>query len=166
VVFQPTGGGAALSPLPPPAAAGFFTGADNYITAQHASDYSPVTVSNPAHAGEAIIAYSDGFFLAIWPEAPMGIPAPLDVPITGNLVGYQLYLQAYPTPTPILFGIGGYLRPNTPPLVTTFIGLAPGQVGVQQVNFVIPANQQPGDWSLFFADGYYSVTANVLLPVR
>jgi uncharacterized protein (TIGR03437 family) len=170
VVFRsPTGTttGAAVSPLPLSSYGGFFVDANKYVIAQHASDYSPVTTGNPAHAGEAIIAYADDLLLSLWPEAPMGIPAPLDVPIRGNIAGsYQLYLQTYPTPTPILFGIGGYLIPNTPPLLVTFLGLAPGQIGVQQVNFIVPANQQPGDWSLFFADGLTNATANVLLPVR
>ena len=157
---------AAVSPLPLSSYGGFFVDANKYVTAQHASDYSPVTTSNPAHAGEAIIAYADDLLLSLWPDPPMGIPVPLDVTVKGNYAGYQLYLQAYPTPTPILFGIGGYLIPNTPPLLVTFLGLAPGQIGVQQVNFVVPLNQQPGDWALFFADGQKNATANVLLPVR
>jgi uncharacterized protein (TIGR03437 family) len=54
---------------------------------------------------------------------------------------------------------------STPQLKTSFIGLAPGQVGLEQVNFVVPANQQPGDWPLFIASasGY---SPYVLLPVR
>jgi hypothetical protein len=29
------------------------------------------------------------------------------------------------------------------------MGLAPGMIGVEQINFVVPANQAPGDWALF-----------------
>jgi len=32
-------------------------------------------------------------------------------------------------------------------------GLAVGRVGVQQVDFVVPANQTAGDWPLFFHIG-------------
>jgi hypothetical protein len=34
-----------------------------------------------------------------------------------------------------------------------FQGLAPGKVGVQQVDFVVPEDQPPGEWSLFFNRG-------------
>ena len=47
----------------------------------------------------------------------------------------------------------GNTFPSTLPLQTTFEGLAPGMVGVEQINFVIPANQQPGTFSLFYNDG-------------
>jgi hypothetical protein len=68
--------------------------------------------------------------------------------------GTYLYLQAYPTPNcnPVS-GEGCQSFTSTPPVHTTFEGLAPGQVGVEQINFVVPANQQPGNWALFFNIG-------------
>jgi uncharacterized protein (TIGR03437 family) len=59
----------------------------------------------------------------------------------------------------------------------TFRGLAPNQIGVQQIDFIVPANQQPGDWALFFNVGSCpdrggpcanqgSSSAYVKLPVR
>jgi uncharacterized protein (TIGR03437 family) len=148
------------TPLPmPPAFGGFFTDGNGYVTAQHASDYSPVTTQNPAHPGETIIAYADDFF-PVWPAPPIGFATPLqplfqfsDEDGVGNLIGISspggLYLQAYTTPNPFS-PKGSY--PNTPPLTMLFQGLAPGLVGVEQINFVVPANQQPGNWSLFFND--------------
>jgi uncharacterized protein (TIGR03437 family) len=35
----------------------------------------------------------------------------------------------------------------------TFEGLAPGMTGVEQINFVVPASQQAGNWALFFNVG-------------
>ena len=57
---------------------GFFSGGNGYAAAVHASDSSPVTPQNPAHPGESIIAYADGFFMT-WPRPPIGIPAPPQV---------------------------------------------------------------------------------------
>ena len=159
---------AIINPLPKVSAGGFFADANKYGLAQRGSDYTPVTLANPAHPGDAIIAYADDLFF-VWPEPPMGIPAPLQPLITADPVeGFSLYLQAYPPltpPDPISHQGGGYF-PNTPPLITTFLGLAPGQLGIQQVNFTVPANQQPGDWALFFANGHGSASPYVLLPVR
>src|SRR5579872_3412572 len=50
-----------------------------------------------------------------------------------------------------LGGIGSCA--SSPALNVTFEGLAPGFVGVEQIQFVVPANQQPGDWALFFNIG-------------
>jgi len=69
-VTQSTEGGRAASLTADyPAFGGFFTGADGYAVAQHASDHSPVTKTNPAHAGEVIGAYTAGL-LETWPPAP------------------------------------------------------------------------------------------------
>lgn len=157
-------------PLPPaPTWGSFFRNAKGYVVAQHASDYSLVTSDNPAHAGEAIIAYANDFFY-VWPPPGVGLPAPLQ-PLVGMNPGTfraGLYLQSYPPltpPTPILGTCGGYF-PNTPAVPTTFFGLAPGQLGVEQINFNVPADQQPGDWDLFFALNGSASKQGVLLPVR
>jgi uncharacterized protein (TIGR03437 family) len=42
---------------------------------------------------------------------------------------------------------------NTPALKVTFEGLAVGKVGVEEIDFVVPANQQSGNWPLFFNAG-------------
>jgi uncharacterized protein (TIGR03437 family) len=60
----PSDAGASLSPLPdPPPFGGFFSDGHGYAAAQHASDYSPVTPDNPAHAGEAIVAYANDLYV-------------------------------------------------------------------------------------------------------
>jgi hypothetical protein len=42
---------------------------------------------------------------------------------------------------------------HTPALKVLFKGLAPGKVGIEQIDFVVPENQAPGDWALFFNRG-------------
>jgi uncharacterized protein (TIGR03437 family) len=145
---------AELKPLPElPAWGGFFSEANGYAIAQHASDYSPVTPENPAHPGETIIAYANDF-ITVWPPPPIGIPVPpqplfqpIPWPWHFRFPGY-LYLQKYPT-----LDYKGQSWTSTPALETPFLGLAPGMIGVEQINFVVPANQQPGDWALFFNAG-------------
>jgi uncharacterized protein (TIGR03437 family) len=160
-LMQPQGGGRAIqAPLgDPPLFGGFFSDGQGYAIAQHASDYRTVTVQNPAHAGETILAYANDLY-PVWPSPPVGFPVPQQLlfqftshgpfPTYTDSPG-NLYLQAYPgqAVTPAQ----GIVPPNTPPLTILFQGLAPGLVGVEQINFVVPANQQPGDWPLFFDTG-------------
>jgi len=161
-------GSVPISQFPGPSIwGGFFADANGYAVAQHASDYSSVTPQNPARAGEAIIVYADDFF-RVWPPPPVGFPVPqqplfsilpassvLYYSGTFSAVSGYLYLQDYPQPTciPPPAGACGQSFANTPALQVAFEGLAPGQIGVEQINFVVPANQAPGDWALFFNDG-------------
>lgn len=133
---------------------GFFSDANGYAIAQHASDYSLVTTQNPAHAGETLIVYADDFF-EVWPPPPIGLPAPSQPLLSYNhglnrpdllFFGQDLYLQSYPSINPI----GGASIPKPPALQILFEGLAPGMVGVEQINFVVPGSQAAGDWPLFF----------------
>ena len=150
---------AAQSPVPAmPDWGGFFSDARGYAIAIHASDSSPVTPQNPARPGEPIVAYADGLFL-VWPPPPIAVPVPLGgiYPIGYTSVAHgpgNLYLQTYPTAITACVQ-----RPcpgsvtNTPALTVQYLGLAPGLVGVEQVDFVVPSNQKPGTWALFFNIG-------------
>ena len=151
----------------PPTWGGFFGDTNRYAVAQHGSDFSQVTPQNPAHPGETVVAYGDDFF-PVWPPPPLGFPTPSQplfqltlvptypLPFAPLFIGggsdAYLYLQDYPVPCnfpsqqPCSFT-------NTPALSVTFEGLAPGQIGVEQINFVIPASQGAGDWALFFNHG-------------
>ena len=148
--------GATIQPLPARQMGGFFSDAKGYAIAQHASDYSLVTPQNPAHPGESIIAYGDDIF-PVWPPPTIAFPTPalplFQAAATGLFFPGYLYLQSSipPSTTPPPFGTPQ--QPSTLALVTTFMGMAPGIVGVQQVNFVVPANQQAGTFSLFFDTG-------------
>ncbi len=137
---------------------GFFADANGYAAAVHASDSSPVTMQNPAHAGESIIAYADGFFLT-WPRPPIGIAAPAEVNFMPDYSlaasPGSLYLQTYPTyfsncaPAPGPCTMSGSFA-DTPALSINSMSLAAGMIGVEAINFVVPANQAPGNWALFF----------------
>jgi uncharacterized protein (TIGR03437 family) len=138
---------------------GFFADSNGYVIAQHASDNSLVTLQNPARAGETIIAYGDDFF-TVWPPPPMAVPAPQQPLSTLNtnvpkFIGWtELYLQDYPTTTQCAgMGFPCGSQATSAPLSIQFAGLAPGMIGVEQINFVVPAGQAPGDWALFFNAG-------------
>ena len=139
----------------------FFSDANGFAAALHATDSSPVTPDNPAHPNEPIIAYANDFFQT-WPPPPIGIPTPAGIqfrpgPSNGSYADY-LYLQAYfrgitICPPPYTPGTCPPLQGSGKPIQLTFLGLAPGKVGVEEVDFVVPANQQPGNWPLFFNAG-------------
>ena len=137
---------------------GFFSDANGNAIAEHASDFSLVTAQNPAHPGETIIVYADDFF-PTWPPPPIGIPVPAQYSVPADPtqdIGYEyfgrlLFLQTPPVYVPpINQSLSGYSCPSTPPIQVAFEGLAPGQIGAERIDFVVPANQQPGNWALFF----------------
>ncbi|PWU01868.1 MAG: hypothetical protein C5B51_21930 [Terriglobia bacterium] len=140
-----------------PSWGGFFSDANGYAAALHASDSSPVTVQNPARPGETIIAYADDFFIT-WPPPPIGIAVPggVQFQILSESQRY-LYLQEYPKPTACGFPENPLTCTNsvtsTPALQISFKGLAAGKVGVEEIDFVVPANQQAGTRALFFNSG-------------
>jgi len=186
-------GGAVMTQFPVPSEWGaFFADANGYAIAQHASDYSLVTPQNPAHPGETLVVYADDFF-PVWPPPPIGFQTPSEplfqiLPPSQVYFPYQvgsrfayLYLQTYPQPICMIGGGCNNSFANTPALTVTFEGLASGQIGVEQINFVVPSDQQPGDWALFFnlgscpdgsgppgrcGPGYGSSSPYVKLPVR
>lgn len=167
---------------------GFFSGSDGYAVAFHSIDNSAVTLQSPARPGETISVYANDFF-EVWPPPPIGFPTPSQVQFAldpnlarSNLYwGDYLYLQAYPPTVPSAPpGTPSGSFASTPALQILFRGLAPNMVGVEVIRFVVPANQQPGDWALFFnvgscPDGNPTLGAcgrtgasssYVLLPVR
>ena len=96
----------------------------------------PVTDSDPAEAGEIISIYGLG---AVDPALPAGVAAPV------------------PTPTAVVkpgVTIGGR------PADVRFAGLAPGFVGLYQVNAVIPDGTQPGAQDVVISLG--GVTGNAV----
>jgi hypothetical protein len=112
-----------------------------------------VTPDSPAHPNEPIIAYANDFFQT-WPPPPIGIPTPAGIqfrpaPSNGNYADY-LYLQTYfgsftIRPPPYTTGTCPPLQRSGKPIQLTFLGLAPGKVGVEEVDFVVPANQRSGN---------------------
>jgi uncharacterized protein (TIGR03437 family) len=89
-------------------------------------DFSVVSASNPAARGSVILIYGTGFGPTT-PTVPSGQPAPGDPPGLARLV-------ATPTVT-----IGGQ------PAQILFAGLAPGFVGLFQINAVVPSTATVGN---------------------
>ena len=100
-----------------------------------------VTLSNPIHGEDQIVIYLTGMGRTT-PPVEAGIPAPLD-PLANTLI-------------PPIVRLGGVGLP------VSFAGLAPGQVGVYQINASVPwwvpdGMQQP----LEIVQGAFSTTLNV-----
>jgi uncharacterized protein (TIGR03437 family) len=104
-----------------------FTNAQGYGIAQHASDYSPITSNSPAHPGEWVIVYATGLGAVDKPQQT-GYPPPAN--LLSRIVGsVDVLLGA--NPTQVLFE-----------------GLAPGLVGVNQINFQVPSSTPAGNVDL------------------
>jgi uncharacterized protein (TIGR03437 family) len=87
----------------------------------HASDFSYVTEQNPAHPGEYLAAFCTGLGPTN-PAAISGQPATAAAPITG-------YISA---------SLDGFGQP------VSYAGLAPGFVGLYQINFRLIDSETPG----------------------
>jgi uncharacterized protein (TIGR03437 family) len=113
-----------------------------YAAALHA-DFSVVTPQNPARPGETIQVFVTGLG-DVNPAVSAGVPAPSD-----PLSRVTSFLSAF---------IDG--REGT----AQFIGLAPGLIGLYQINVEVPANTASGDvtFELGTADSFHS---SALLPV-
>jgi uncharacterized protein (TIGR03437 family) len=105
------------------------------------SDYSLNTPNNPALAGTPVIAYLTGTG-PVTPAASTGIPAPLD--------SLSYLTSSY----------NALLWPN--PAAIAFAGLAPGYVGLTQMNVSIPPGLATGTYPLTLTvNGQAANTANV-----
>ncbi len=99
-------------------------------------DGALVTPSNPAKAGEVVTFYGTGFG-PVSPLVPTGVPAPINP------------LSIVATPFQFDLGAGGV---GTIHLTTQFLGLAPGMVGVYQINLQIPSTTPSAIYSLQWTD--------------
>jgi hypothetical protein len=107
-------------------------------TITHA-DGSLVWQNSPAHPGEEIVIYAFGLG-ATKPSASTGAasPAPAAAAQTFQKVNYEFAPNAGPSkglPLNLTACATTPVCPNTP----AFAGLTPGQAGLYQVNFVVPA---------------------------
>jgi uncharacterized protein (TIGR03437 family) len=123
---------------------GIFVYDGNYAIAQ-ASDYSLIGPNNPAIPGEPLVLWVTGL-------------GPLDMDL-----------------------VDGYGSPTNPPFAETmdpfqvivdnencevfFSGLAPGFVGLYQVNFYVPQDAASGNLQIYIQSPYAS-SSNAILPVQ
>jgi len=118
----------------------FFRLPDGSGALQHA-DYTLVSAGNPARAGEVVLGYLTGLAIdRTIPPAATGQPAPANPPA---VVDQSLPPVAYGASRP-RFQIWVGDPPNQRVVDPLFLGLAPGLVGVYQVNFVVPAGLAVG----------------------
>jgi len=133
----------ATSPAPQ---AGIFAASDGTAAIVHGSDYSLVTASNPAHAGEVILVYATALG-PVTPPVDAGVAAPLS-PLSWTV-------------TPVTAQIGGVNA------TVQFAGLAPGFAGLYQVNVLVP-QVPPGTQPVVIAETAAGINASppVQIPVR
>lgn len=126
-------------------APGVFTkpeGGIGYAAALH-PDYSLVTSAHPAQAGETVSIFVTGLG-AVSPAVADGAPGPASTfSLTTNSITVLIGNQK---------------------AVTSFVGLAPGLVGLYQINAKVPSGVTPGDASVDVA-GPDFYTRQALLPI-
>lgn len=123
---------------------GVFTWDGNYAIAQAASDGSLIGPDNPAIAGEVLVLWTTGL-------GPVNLDLPDGESAPTNPLAY--------TEDPFQVLVNGEQ------CQVSFSGLAPGFVGLYQVNLALPRDLPPGDLNLQIVSTYAS-SANVILPVR
>jgi uncharacterized protein (TIGR03437 family) len=124
---------------------GAFTNPANgagYAAALH-PDASPVTPQNPASAGETIAVFVTGLG-RVTPPVADGTPGPSN-PLSQT--------------TALIYAFVGNQQATT-----TFSGLAPGLVGVYQLNITIPSGAGSGDAVLSISDAD-GISSQALLPL-
>jgi uncharacterized protein (TIGR03437 family) len=104
---------------------------------QH-TDFSLVTGANPAKAGETIIGYLTGLpgTVPVVPTGQASPYSPLAVVPQPRVGSGERFISEYSVVT------------SAGPASISFLGLAPGLVGVYQMNFDLPFQTPPGDLSI------------------
>jgi uncharacterized protein (TIGR03437 family) len=120
--------------------------ADGYPAAAH-SNGMLVTTSNPAVSGEVVTLYGTGFG-PVTPALTSGAPAPLNTLILSTM------------PFSFTFRSTSFY-----PVTTQFLGLAPGTVGIYQLNIQIPSNMPHGNQQLAWKTPDSDFTGLALIPV-
>jgi len=123
---------------------GIFTIDGSTGAIQHGSTYQPVTASNPAKRGEVLIIYATGLG-AVSPDPGLGNPAASSPPAVTKT-----------TPTVTIGGATAQVL---------FSGLAPGFVGLNQVNVQVPQGTASGNVDVVLTSGGSS-SPPVKLPVE
>ncbi len=122
------------------AAPGIFSDASGRAVAQN-SDYSLNTVANPAKVGGTIIAYLTG-------------SGPVNVAISDGTAASASPLARAMSQTSATIG--------SEPAQVSFAGLAPGFVGLTQMNIVVPPGLASGDYPLSVTIGGQTSNAGTI----
>lgn len=123
----------------------FFRNADGSGIFQHAADYSLVTTQHPVRAGETVIAYLTS---VSGPLVPTNTPAPASplvyVPEYDDAAGADAF----------------FLQVAGTRASSTYLGLAPGLIGVYQLNFVMPQLNVANGSTLVVVLEHYTCSGN------
>jgi uncharacterized protein (TIGR03437 family) len=125
-----------------PVQPGMAANADGSVIAQH-GDYSLVTAAHPAAPGEQLMIYLAGMG-ATNPPVASGAATPLEL------------VPANVKPTVSVDGQNAAI---------SYWGLAPGLIGLYQINFTVPSNANAGNLSLVVMQGGLSSNTTTL-PVN
>jgi uncharacterized protein (TIGR03437 family) len=112
---------------------------------QHAADFKPVTLSNPAVRAEPVVMYATGLG-PVQPDPGAGYPAS---PSPLSLTSYNTVVT-----------VGGKWA------LVLFSGLAPGFVGLNQINFLVPADAPSGDDDVIVAVSSPAIGTAISKPVK
>jgi uncharacterized protein (TIGR03437 family) len=112
---------------------------------QHAADFRPVTLSDPAVRDEPVVMYATGLG-PVQPDPGAGNPASSS----------PLSLTSYKT----VVTVGGKWA------LVLFSGLAPGFAGVSQINFLVPADAPSGDDDAIVAVSSPAIGTAISKPVK
>jgi uncharacterized protein (TIGR03437 family) len=107
----------------------------------HTNTYAVVTASNPAAPGETLAIYATGLG-AVNIAMASGVAAPSTAP----------FAMTVSTPMVTIGGVSAYV---------SFSGLAPGFVGLYQLNVTVPQGLAPGSQQLQISVG--GVTSNTAI---
>ena len=160
LAVEPSLGWAFFSPLPPNFP---YFGTPDLALVQHA-DYSVVTYDHPAQPGEVVMVYGTNLTsLYTSNPPPLGFPSP------SSPLSYVPLVQVSGTESFYTFWVNGRSTE------VQFIGLAPGQVGVFQINFRVPSDTPDGNAILAVsascsthggAECIYAPSISANMPVR
>ncbi len=128
-VFRDTSASPAVSVPTRATQPGIFLTGPRAGTIVHA-DYRLVTSLNPARPGETLLAFVTGL-------GPVTVPPATGLPTAG----------ATSTLDPVRVTLA---RQDAP---VSYSGLAPGFIGLYQVNFAVPSATPPGEWPLLLTLG-------------
>jgi uncharacterized protein (TIGR03437 family) len=128
-------------------APGLFSQDGVHAVALRVTDYSLVTDANPAVRGEAIVLCATGL-------GPVSPAWPTDTPASAAI----LSTTVAPTELTLHSLEGGQ------GMTILFSGLAPGFIGLYQINAVVPTGVPPGDLNLTLSNGWQGNTLK--LPTR
>lgn len=122
----------------------FFVDRSGYVVAQHAADYQTVTPDHPARPGEWVVIYASNLG-PVLNTPPNGVPASLDPlsPLAPNVPWPNTGISVSTQHKLLMIRLDGVVTTES-----NFMGLAPGTIGIYQINFRVPDDYPVGEAQL------------------